>query len=76
MVRRLDFLYPHSHYRGQVKPEHLVFNANLQEFSHRVGLICGLQTNGKLTPQEAFQQIESLWGQLEGSYEELGISSK
>ena len=28
-----DFLYPRHKYRGQFKPEYLVFNSNLQEFS-------------------------------------------
>jgi hypothetical protein len=28
-----DFLYPCGSYHGQFKPEYLVFNANLQEFS-------------------------------------------
>lgn len=74
MDKRADFLYPYSHYRGPVKPENLVFNANLQEFSQRVGLICALQTNGKLSPEEAYQQIEALWHQLEQSREALGLS--
>jgi len=30
------FIYPRSRYYGQVKPENLVFNANLQEFAQRV----------------------------------------
>ncbi|WP_179071159.1 hypothetical protein [Nostoc sp. C057] len=30
------FLYLRSRYYGQVKPENLVFNANLQEFAHKV----------------------------------------
>lgn len=64
---------PQSRYRGQVKPENLVFDANLQEFSQRVSLISGLQTNGKLTAQEAFEQIESLWQQLETSMYQLGV---
>ncbi|XPM56327.2 MAG: DUF7219 family protein [Leptolyngbya sp. IPPAS B-1204] len=67
MVDRYDFLYPHSHYRGSVQPENLVFNANLQEFAHRVSLICGLQTNGKLSPEESYQQIHALWKQLKRS---------
>ncbi|NJO39836.1 MAG: hypothetical protein HC769_01245 [Cyanobacteria bacterium CRU_2_1] len=73
MSDRNHFLYSRSHYRGQVKPENLVFNANLQEFSQRLNLICGLQTNGKLTPIEAFDQIESLWHQLKFSKKALGI---
>lgn len=43
------FLYPRSRYRGSVKPENLVFNANLQEFSQRVSYISGLQTNASST---------------------------
>ncbi|MBF2001741.1 MAG: hypothetical protein IGS50_06420 [Synechococcales cyanobacterium C42_A2020_086] len=73
MVRPSDFLYPYSRYRGSVNPENVVFNSNLQEFSQRVSLICGLQTNGKLSPEEAFRQIELLWEQLQHSQEELGI---
>lgn len=68
-----DFLYPRSRYRGQVQPENLIFNANLQEFSQRVSLICGLETNGKLSPEESFQQIETLWKQLKRSKKQLGI---
>ena len=68
-----NFLYPHSCYRGNVKPENLVFNANLQEFSQRVSYICGLETNGKLTPNEAVQQLRVLWDQLQQSHQQLGI---
>ncbi|WP_416671768.1 DUF7219 family protein [Egbenema bharatensis] len=70
---RSEFLYPRGSYRGAVKPENLVFNANLQEFANRVSLISGLQSNGKLTPEESFDQIKSLWKQLKRSKRELGI---
>ncbi|MDX2214048.1 MAG: hypothetical protein SFY66_12240 [Oculatellaceae cyanobacterium bins.114] len=73
MSDKSQFLYPHVRYYGEVKPENLVFNANLQEFSQRVSLICGLESNGKLSPYESFQQIKSLWEQLQRSKEELGI---
>lgn len=73
MVDRSDFLYPYSRYRGSVHPENLVFNANLQEFSQKVSLICGLQTNGKLTPEESYEQIHSLWKQLKRSKKQLQI---
>jgi hypothetical protein len=73
MVDRSDFLAPRSRYYGDVKPENLVFNANLQEFSQRISLICGLESNGKLTPEESFQQIETLWKQLKMSKHQLGI---
>jgi hypothetical protein len=41
---RSEFLYPRSRYRGGVKSERLVFNANLQEFAQRVGYIANLKT--------------------------------
>jgi hypothetical protein len=31
-----SFLYPRGRYYGQVKPENLVFNANLQEFAQKL----------------------------------------
>lgn len=73
MADSSQFLYPHSRYHGEIKPENLVFNANLQEFSQRVSLICALETGGKLSPQEAYQQIQELWKSLQQSKRELGI---
>jgi hypothetical protein len=73
MADRYNFLYPRGRYRGSVHPENMVFNANLQEFSQRVSLICGLQTNGKLSPEESYRQIHALWKQLKRSKKELGI---
>ncbi len=73
MVDRNDFLYPRSRYYGQVKPENLVFNANLQEFAQRVNYICNLETAGKLPPEEAYNQIKLLWKQLRQSKKELAI---
>ena len=71
--QKYDFLYPHSSYRGKVKPEYLVFNSNLQEFAQRISYICNLETGGKLSPEEAYKQIKSLWKQLKRSKKELGI---
>ncbi len=70
-----NFLYPRSRYRGQVKPENMVFNANLQEFAQRVSYISCLETGGKITPEESFQEIRSLWKQLKKSRKQLGIPS-
>ena len=71
-----NFLYPRSRYYGEFSPQNLVFNANLQEFAHRVTLLCGLETGGKLTSEEAYEQIKSLWIELKKSKEELGIGDK
>lgn len=68
-----DFLYPYSRYQGQVKPENLVFNANLQEFAQRISYICNLETGGKLSPEEAYQQIKMLYKGLKRSKKQLGI---
>ncbi|MBW4595077.1 MAG: hypothetical protein KME46_19760 [Brasilonema angustatum HA4187-MV1] len=68
-------LYPRARYYGQIKPENLVFNANLQEFSQKVGYISSLETSGKLAPQEAYQKIDELWKQLKRSKKELGIGN-
>lgn len=73
MVDQSDFLYPRSRYYGQVKPENLVFNANLQEFAQRVNYICNLETAGKLTPEESYDQIKHLWKQLKLAKKQLGI---
>jgi hypothetical protein len=73
MVDRSEFLYPRSRYYGKVKPENLVFNANLQEFAQRVSYICNLETAGKLSPEESYNQIKYLWKQLKDSKKQLGI---
>ncbi len=70
-----QFLYPRASYNGKVKPENLVFNANLQEFSQQVNYIANLETGGKLSPQEAYQQIQSLWKSLKASYYQLGVDN-
>ncbi|MBW4548489.1 MAG: hypothetical protein KME25_29225 [Symplocastrum torsivum CPER-KK1] len=73
MVDQSNFLYPRSRYHGQVKPENLVFNANLQEFAQRISYICNLETAGKLSPEESYKQIKALWKQLKRSKKELAI---
>jgi hypothetical protein len=66
-----EFLYPRYPYNGEFTPENMMFNANLQEFSQRVGIICALETNGKLSSVEAYKQIKSLWKVLKTSKKEL-----
>jgi hypothetical protein len=68
-----SFLYPRSRYYGQFQPENLVFNANLQEFAQKITYIACLETGGKLSQEQAYQQIEALWKQLKHSKKELAI---
>ena len=73
MTEKFDFLYPRSRYYGQVKPENLVFNANLQEFAQRINYICNLETAGKLSPEDAYCKIKDLWKQLKQTKKQLKI---
>lgn len=73
MTTKFDFLYPQSSYHGKVKPENLVFNANLQEFAQKVGYVCGLENNGKISGEEAFKEIKILWQQLKHSKKQLKV---
>ena len=68
-----QFLYPRSRYYGRVKPENLVFNANLQEFAQQVSFISNLETNGKLSSEEAYKRIKLLWKQLKHSKKLLKV---
>ena len=68
-----SFLYPRSHYRGKFSPEALAFDANLQEFAQKVSYISGLETGGKLSPEQAYEQVRSLWKQLKQSKKAMGI---
>jgi hypothetical protein len=71
-----EFLYPRASYRGEFKPEYLVFNANLQEFAQKVSYICNLETNGKITTTQAYRQIKDLWKELKNSLKQLGIEDQ
>jgi hypothetical protein len=65
-------LEAHSSYRGEDwSPERLVFHQNLEQFAERVGLIVGLQGNGKITQEEAYDEIRQIWQQLQSSRDNL-----
>ena len=64
-------MFPSSRYYGNFTPENLVFNANLQEFSHRVSIICALETGGKISSQETYSQVAELWQHLKQSKSNL-----
>ena len=61
-------LESHSSFRGDNwSPERLVFHQNPEQFAERVGLIVGLQANGKIDQETAFDEIKGLWGELKES---------
>ncbi len=65
------FLYAKFPYHGQFTPNNFIFNANLQEFAHKVEYIAGLHSNGKLSSETAYEQIQDIWQQLKTNYQKL-----
>ena len=58
----------HASYRGNDwSPQRLLFHQNLESFAERVGLIVGLQGNGKLSQDQAYAQIRAIWKELKDS---------
>jgi sigma54-dependent transcription regulator len=66
-----NFFYPIGRYRGEFTPEQLAFNANLQEFAQRVSIVCGLETGGKISTEDAYDEIKRLWKELKQSKKAL-----
>ncbi len=65
-------LEAHGSYRGSDwSPQRLVFHQNLESFAEQVGLIVGLQSNGKLSQEQAYAQIRRLWKGLKQSKDTL-----
>jgi hypothetical protein len=70
-IEKERFMNPISRYRGEFSPENIAFDANLQEFTNRISIICALETGGKISPIDAYQQIKDLWIELEQSKNNL-----
>jgi hypothetical protein len=70
-VEKKQFVYPYRTYHGKETLPHLVFDANLQEFSQRVAIISALENGGKLTPEQAYKKLEALWKQLKASKQNI-----
>ena len=62
----------HSAYRAaDWSPQRLIFHQNLESFAERVGLLVGLQSNGKVTQEQAYAEIRKLWKELRDSRDTL-----
>ncbi|GAB4216259.1 MAG: hypothetical protein OHK0012_18120 [Synechococcales cyanobacterium] len=75
-MNKEEFLYPRQAYHGTFSPTHLLFDANLQEFSQRTCFIANLMSNGKMSPGEAYTCIHLLWERLSRSHQILGIETE
>ena len=62
----------HSSYNGDDwSPQRLMFHQNLESFAERVGLVVGLQSNGKVSQEQAYGQIRQIWKELKESKDAL-----
>jgi hypothetical protein len=68
-----EFIYPRASYGGSGSPELREFDQQLQEFAQRVGYIAGLETGGKMTPEESYRALQSLWNNLSETSRSLGV---
>lgn len=67
----------HGSYRGDDwSPERLVFHQNLESFADQVGMIVGLQANGKMSQDEAFAKIKKIWKNLKSTRQSLFDSTQ
>lgn len=57
-----------SRYRGEDwTPQRLAFHQNLEAFAEKIGLIVGLQSNGKMSQELAYAEIRRFWNELKNS---------
>lgn len=71
VLQRLP-LEAHSGYRADDwTPKRLMFHQNLESFAERVGLLVGLQSNGKVSQEDAFAEIRRMWRELKDSKSNL-----
>lgn len=71
-----EFLNPRSRYYGDFTPTNLILNANLQEFSNQISILCALETGGKLSSDEAYKQIKRKFKQLKQSRKSLRAGNR
>jgi hypothetical protein len=70
-IEKEDFIYPYRSYHGKETLPDIIFDANLQEFSDRVAIICALENGGNISPEEAYKQIKELWKEMKASKKNL-----
>ena len=66
-----SFLYAQPSFKASSHPKRIMFDASLQEFAQRVSYIAGLESGGKMSAEESYQAIQSLWQELATSRDQL-----
>ncbi len=69
--QKRQFLFPLSKYYGKFTLPNLVFDANLQEFAQKIAYVCNLETNGKISTEDAYEYIRKLWHELKASKQKI-----
>lgn len=69
----MNYIFTHNLYKGKFTLENLIFNSNLQEFTHQVNLISELIAQGRISPESAYAQIQVLFETLTRSKKQLRI---
>ncbi|MCT7974141.1 DUF7219 family protein [Laspinema olomoucense] len=64
MTAHFQFIDSPNHAHGNRDAEQLIFHQNLQKFSNRVSILSSLATGGKISLEDAFAKMNSLWEEL------------
>lgn len=62
---------PLSSFPGKPTLFQYMFKANLQEFGNKVDLLCALQTEEKISAEDAYAEIRKLWKELKSVNSDL-----
>jgi hypothetical protein len=66
-----DFIYPHNEFHGEDRSDYVRFDQELQSFAQRTAMISSLETSGKVSPVEAYRQIEFMFYRLKRSRRQI-----
>jgi len=73
----INDISPIPHKQGNVENvEELAFHQNLCEFMNEMGYIVALETGGKISCQDAYKQLKTIWKNLKNTSKSLGIYKK
>ncbi|MCT7956587.1 DUF7219 family protein [Laspinema palackyanum] len=64
MTAHFQFIDSPNHSHGNRDAEQLIFHQNLQKFSNRVSILSSLATGGKISLEDAFAKMNTLWEDL------------
>ena len=59
-----SFLYPQSPYAENFTSNNFPLDADLSEFCIIICYVCRLESEGKMTHEEAYNQIKNVWHEL------------